>query len=198
VPVSAKLASDDKIITQNLSAQEIPAILLFERRGDKFGFRVGDASAGQSTLYPPELNANMDSLKQVVEDMLIARGLYQDEAQAMFETWRDSWFEEGSRLLYIVPREFVDRVLPLSINPALAQTVRVFIGRMELVTPATPHAVEQALATRDHTTLARYNRFLAPILETMIANEKNSSKKAQLSEYLNNVSNPQITLNTSN
>ncbi len=36
--------------------------------------------------------------------MLIAQGLYQDEAQAMLETWRDSWFEEGSRLLYIVPR----------------------------------------------------------------------------------------------
>jgi hypothetical protein len=198
VPVSGKLASDGKIIAQTLSAQEIPAMILFERRGDKFGFRVGESSAGQSSLDPPELNANMDSLKQAVEDMLIAQGLYQDEAQAMFETWSDSWFEEGSRLLYIVPREFVDRVLPLSINPAPAQTVRVFVGRMELVTPATQHAVEQALATRDHTTLARYNRFLAPILETMIANEKNSAKKAQLSEYLNNISNTQISLNTSN
>lgn len=198
VPVSVKLASDGKLFTQNLSAQEIPAMLLFERRGDKFGFRVGELSEAQPTLDPPELNANMDSLKQAVEDMLIAQGLYQDEAQAMFETWRDSWFEEGSRLLYIVPREFVDSVLPLSISPAPAQTVRVFVGRMELVTPATQHAVEQALDTHDHTTLARYNRFLAPILETMIANEKNAAKKAQLSEYLNNVSNPQITLNTSN
>jgi hypothetical protein len=198
VPVSVKLASDGEIITQNLSTQEIPAMLLFERRGDKLGFRVGDPSAAQPTLDPPELNANMDSLKQVVEDMLIAQGLYQDEAQAMFETWRDSWFEEGSRLLYIVPREFVDRVLPLAINPAPAQTVRVFVGRMELVTPATQNAVEQALATHDHTTLARYNRFLAPILETMIANEKNSAKKAQLHEYLNDAYNTQITLNTSN
>lgn len=198
VPLSVKLASDGKIFPQNLSAQEIPAMLLFERRGDKFGFRVGDPSEAQPTLDPPELNANMDSLKQAVEDMLIAQGLYQDEAQAMLETWRDSWFEEGSRLLYIVPREFVDRVLPLSINPAPAQTVRLFVGRMELVTPATQHAVGQALATRDHTTLARYNRFLAPILETMIANEKNSVKKAQLSEYLNSAYNTQITLNTSN
>jgi hypothetical protein len=198
VPMSVKLASDGKILTQNLSAQEIPAMLLFERRGDKFGFRVGDASIAQATLDPPELNANMDSLKRAVEDMLIAPGLYQDEAQAMFETWSDSWFEEGSRLLYIVPREFVDRVLPLSINPAPAQTVRVFVGRMELVTPATQHAVEQALATHDRTALARYNRFLVPILESMIASEKNSAKKAQLYEHLNNVSNTQITLNTSN
>jgi hypothetical protein len=198
VPVSVKIASDGKVFPQNLSAQEIPAMLLFERRGDKFGFRVGDSSITQLTFDPPELNANMDSLKRAVEDMLIAQGLYQDEAQAMFETWRDSWFEEGSRLLYIVPREFVDRVLPLSINPAPAQIVRVFVGRMELVTPATEHAVEQVLATHDHTTLARYNRFLTPILETMIANANDPAKKAQLSEYLNNLSNTQITLNTSN
>jgi hypothetical protein len=140
----------------------------------------------------------MDSLKQAVEDMLIAQGLYQDEAQAMFETWRDSWFEEGSRLLYIVPRQFVDSVLPLSISPVPAQTVRVFVGRLELVTPATQRAVEQALVTHDQSTLNHYGRFLAPILETMIASEKNSAKKAHLLEYLNDLENVQVTQNAQN
>src|SRR5580700_2984800 len=198
VPVSAKLAHDGKILAQNLITQEIPAMLLFERRGDKLGLRIADATATQSTLDPPELNVNMDSLKQAVEDMLIAQGLYHDEAQAMFETWRDSWFEEGSRLLYIVPRQFVDSVLPLSINPTPAQTVRVFVGRLELITPATQRAVEQALAAHDQSTLTRYGRFLVPILENMIASERNSAKKAQFNEYLNNAYNTQITLNTSN
>jgi hypothetical protein len=198
VPVSVELAHDGKILAQDPGTQEIPAMLLFERRGDKLGFRVADASAVQLTLDPPELNATMDSLKQAVEDMLIAQGLYQDEAQAMFETWRDSWFEEGSRLLYIVPRPFVDGVLPLTITPAPAQTVRVFVGRLELVTPATQRAVEQALATHDQATLTRYGRFLVPILENMIANEKNSARKAQFTEYLNNVYNTQITENSLN
>jgi hypothetical protein len=198
VPVSVKLASDGKILTQNLSTQEIPAMILFERRGDKIGFRVADASAAQPTLDPPDLNANMDLLKQAVEDMLIAQGLYQDEAQAMFETWRDSWFEEGSRLLYIVPRQFVDSVLPLSINPAPAQTVRVFVGRLELVTPATQRAVEQALAAHDQSTLTHYRRFLAPIVETMIANERNPAKKARLLEDLNDLENAQVTQNSLN
>jgi hypothetical protein len=173
-------------------------MLLFERRGDKLGFRVADASVAQPTLDPPELNANMDSLKQAVEDMLIGQGLYLDEAQAMFETWRDSWFEEGSRLLYIVPRQFVDSVLPLSINPVPAKTVRVFVGRLELVTPATQRAVEQAFAAHDQTTLTRYGRFLVPILENMIASERNSAKKAKFSEYLNDAYDTQISLNTSN
>jgi hypothetical protein len=198
VPMSVKLANDGKILTQNLSTQEIPAMLLFERRGDKLGFRVADASVAQPTLDPPELNANMDSLKQAVEDMLIGQGLYLDEAQAMFETWRDSWFEEGSRLLYIVPRQFVDSVLPLSINPVPAKTVRVFVGRLELVTPATQRAVEQAFAAHDQTTLTRYGRFLVPILENMIASERNSAKKAKFSEYLNDAYDTQISLNTSN
>jgi hypothetical protein len=196
VPVSVQLAHDGKILAQNLNGKEIPAMLLFERRGDKLGFRIADSSAAQPTLEPPELNATMDSLKQAVEDMLIAQGLYQDEAQAMFETWRDSWFEEGSRLLYIVPRQFVDGVLPLTITPAPAQTVRVFVGRLELVTPATQRAVEQALATHDQTTLTRYGRFLVPILENMIAGEKNAAKKAQFFEYLNNASNAPVTQNT--
>jgi hypothetical protein len=198
VPMAVKLTQGEKVVAQNLTTQEIPAMLLFERRGDKLGFRVADASASQPTLDPPELNANMDSLKQAVEDMLIAQGLYQDEAQAMFETWRDSWFEEGSRLLYIVPRQFVDSVLPLSISPVPAQTVRVFVGRLELVTPATQRAVEQALVTHDQSTLNHYGRFLAPILETMIASEKNSAKKAHLLEYLNDLENVQVTQNAQN
>src|SRR5271167_1162547 len=198
VPMAVKLTQGEKVVAQNLTTQEIPAMLLFERRGDKLGFRVADVFAAQPILDPPELNANMDSLKLAVEDMLIAQGLYQDEAQAMFETWRDSWFEEGSRLLYIVPRQFVDSVLPLSISPAPAQTVRVFVGRLELVTPATQRAVEQALAAHDQTTLTRYGRFLVPIVENIIAGEKNSAKKAHLLEYLNDLDNPQVTRNALN
>jgi hypothetical protein len=127
----------------------------------------------------------MFSLKQDVESMLIAQGLYQDEAQAMFETWQDSWFEEGSRLLYIVPRQFVNEVLPLSINPAPAQTVRVFVGRLELITPTTQSAVEQALVTHDRVTLARYGRFLYPIMDVLIANEKDPARKEELLHGLN-------------
>jgi hypothetical protein len=160
-------------------------MILFERRGDKLGFRIAESSETESAFDAPELNASMESLKQAVENILIAQGLYRDEAQAMLETWRDSWFEEGSRLLYIVPRGIVDTVLPLTIQPAPAQTVRVFVGRLELVTPATERDVEQALARHDRATLARYNRFLVPILERMLADNNNPTVQAQLRQYLN-------------
>jgi hypothetical protein len=186
VPVSAKINSDGSVLAENLPDQQIRKVLFFERRGEELGFRVADPSAPQMALNPPDLNSDLDSLKQSVVEMLVAEGLYQDEAQAMFETWSDSWFEEGSRLLYIVPRQFVDAILPLSIHPVPSQTVRVFVGRLELVTPATQSAVEQALVTSDNTALNRYGRFLAPIVDIVISNEKNPVRKEQLQEHLNN------------
>jgi len=83
----------------------------------------------------------------------------------MVETWKSSWFEEGSRLIYIVPREFVDNVLPLAIDPAPEQVVRVFVGRLEIVTPTTVKAVKTAIAANDNAALDRYGRFLEPILQ---------------------------------
>ena len=103
----------------------------------------------------------------------------------MVETWRDSWFEEGSRLLYIVPPAFINQVVPLSINPAPWQTVRVFVGRLEVVTTATEKAVETAFATQDAATLKAYGRFLEPILATMIKRETNPAQAGRLQSYLN-------------
>ena len=42
-------------------------------------------------------------LRNDLEAALIAQGLFPKEAQAMVATWNDSWFEEGSRLIYILP-----------------------------------------------------------------------------------------------
>jgi hypothetical protein len=135
-------------------------------------------------LDPPELTGTIDDLGRDLEGMLVAQGLYQDEAHAMVETWRGSWFEEGSRLLYIVPPAFVCGVLPLSINPSPAQTVRVFVGRLEIVTPATEKAMETALVTRDIATLKMFGRFLEPILQTMIQKESNPARVQQLQQAL--------------
>jgi len=141
--------------------------------------------AASLALDPPELTATVDSLARDLEGILVAQGLYQNEAQAMVQTWRDSWFEEGSRLLYIVPPEFVNAVLPLTIKPAPIQTTRVFVGRLELVTPATASAVENAFAKHDRATLAKYARFLEPILKTMIENAPSSDKAKEFHDDLN-------------
>ena len=184
VPVSAKLTADGKVQIENSAEVEIPNTILFERRGDKVGYRIGGAVAKETVLEQPELTGNVDDLGRELVGMLVAQGLYADEAQAMVNTWRDSWFEEGSRLIYLLPEKFVNGILPLSIHPVPAQIARVFVGRLELVTPATEKAVEAAFATRDKATLKKYGRFLEPILQTMMTKESDRSRADRYAQYL--------------
>jgi hypothetical protein len=187
VPLSAMVEREGRVRIKNRGDQEIPTTILFERRGDKVGYRIGGPLTQETILDSPALTSSIEEVGRDLEGILVAQGLYQDEAHAMLETWRGSWFEEGSRLLYVVPPAFVNEVLPLSINPAPAQTVRVFVGRLELVTPATEKAVETAFATHDTRTLKMYGRFLEPILATMVRKETNSAQARRFQEYLNAV-----------
>jgi len=184
VPLSAKLTADGKVQVTNGAEEEIPNAILFERRGERVGYRIAGAIAKETALDPPEVTGSVDDLGRELVGMLAAQGLYVDEAQAMVETWRGSWFEEGSRLIYLVPAGFVNGILPLSIHPAPAQIARVFVGRLELVTPATKNAVERAFASDDKPTLEKYGRFLEPILQTMLARDSSSPRIAKLNGYL--------------
>ena len=167
LPVSAKLTSDGKLAVKSLSGDEIPNAFFFERRGERVGYRLTGALTDEIDVSPPVLNGSLDSLYGDLEEILVGQGLYRDEAHAMIKTWKDSWFEEGSRLIYIVPRGFIDNVLPLTIDPAPGQIVRVFVGRLEIITPATAMAVKTAVARNDEVILNNYGRFLEPILQTI-------------------------------
>ncbi len=139
-PLSAVLDARGGLRVTNLGLDEIPDIILFERRGDRIGYRMSHGLQAGSLMYPPELNAGLDS-----------------------------WFEEGSRLFYLVPKHFVDTILPLSINPAPSQTIRVFVGRMEIVSPATQKEVQAAIKANDQAALEKYGRFLEPIMAVIEA-----------------------------
>ena len=182
VPISATVTPEGNLRIKNLAQEEISSVILFERRGDKVGYRIGGGLQSEMSLDPPELTATFDSMSRDLQDILTGQGLYPDEAHAMIETWRQSWFEEGSRLFYVVPHDFLNAIVPLTINPAPAQTVRVFVGRLELVTPATAHAVEKILATHDIQGLRTYRRFLDPIVEELKA--ENPARAEQIEKDL--------------
>ena len=72
-----------------------------------------------------------------METALIKEGLYRREAAAMVKTWQDSWFaEDGLRVLYLLPRAWTDRTLPLTLDPAPSELARVMVGRAEVITSA--------------------------------------------------------------
>jgi len=178
LPITAQTTADGRVLIKNLGQDEIASVILFERRGDKMGYRLGGAVQNELRLDPPELTSTPEALGLDLQDALMSQGLYADEARAMVQTWKLSWFEEGSRVFYMVPVRFVDRVLPLSIKPAPSQTVRVFVGRMEVITPTTKQDVAQALAHRDHELIAKYQRFIEPILDQL-----KSENPARASEF---------------
>lgn len=186
-PLSALVLPNGEIEAMNQSSGEIPKLILFERRGQQVGFREARAVREGVILDPPILDASLDSLLQDLQASLISSGLYPEEAHAMVESWEDSWFEEGSRLIYIVPNSFVEKILPLSIEPQPAAIHRVFVGRTELLTPATQKAIETAVASHDVATLAQYGRFLAPMIESILRKSSATAPSAQLSETLNQI-----------
>jgi hypothetical protein len=99
-------------------------------------FQFVDSLAASHPFQPADYStANIAALRATLETQLINSGLYQDEAEALLNTWQVSYFKNpGLRAFYIWPRNQVDQLLPLSVTPAAAIT-RVMVGRIELVTP---------------------------------------------------------------
>ena len=124
---------------------------------------MAGAFRNEITLNSESGHTELKPLQMDLENILVTQGLYRKEAQAMIETWSNSWFEEGTRLFYIVPRSVIDSVLPLDIQPSPLETVRVFVGRMEIVTSSIEEDVRQAIAKNDRRMLEKYGRFLEPI-----------------------------------
>jgi hypothetical protein len=182
VPLSVRLTGDSKVVVENRGQDTVPVAILFENRGGRLGYRNADAIADAVTLDRPSLDGSFAVLRHDLETALIAQGLFSREAQAMVETWRDSWFEEGARLIYIVPSRAIDAGLPLQVEPVPSQTARVFVGRIELVTPETRRAVEEGMARGDWAAIDRYQRFLGPILSRI--SSENPLKASQVEGFV--------------
>jgi hypothetical protein len=168
-PISAKVDAEGQAVVWSSRDGAIGDVILFENRAGAIAYSVAKSANGRLTLERPSLDDESTAPKRELVTMLVANGLYRKEAEAMVATWSDSWFEEGVRLFYIVPRTSVDAILPLQITPAPADVARVFVGRMELVTPSTRREVQRALVADDRAALQKHGRFLYPIAERVIS-----------------------------
>jgi hypothetical protein len=163
VPVEP-VATGNGVVLRNNSAQSIPFAILFENQNGRIGYRIVHNIAGSVSLNAPVLNSSFDSLRGDLTAALEQSGLYPKEAAAMIETWRDSWFEPGMRVIYLMPRATVDKVLPLKVTPAPKETARVFVGRVEVLSPWSERTIRAAMETNDTKTLDQFERFLGPFL----------------------------------
>ena len=130
----------------NRGQQPIRSAILLEIQGGQIKMSVVDRIEADSTQAFGELKpVSPEKLADTVTQRLIAEGLYEKEARSMVETWKSSWFnEQGRRVLYMVPGTITDELLPLHVEPAPQESLRVLVARMELLSPQD----EEALLTQ--------------------------------------------------
>jgi hypothetical protein len=137
-PVTVKALGGDRVSVINASGGRATGLVLVTVRDGKIGFRsVGELPSGATTeAQIPAADGSRTELGDMLVKELTAAGLYEKEARAMVKTWDSAWFgEEGTRLLYLVPRAKTDELLPLTMDPKPTELVRVLVGRHDFLTP---------------------------------------------------------------
>jgi hypothetical protein len=193
LPLSVKLAND-KVEIRQRGEESVGKAVLFENRDGKIGYRIAELTSTPATLKRPDLNSDIKDLRRDLKAMLMTEGLFEKEAEAMLNTWRNSWFEEGLRLFYITPRKTTDMVLPLNINPSPSTLVRVLVGRAEMVTPEMENNVTAQLKTLSDPSarvrqtalkgINRYGRFTESILTQILDHSTDPQVKLEVERLL--------------
>lgn len=140
----------DILYLGNRAKQPLKSLFVYAVRGDRAALvPLVDLKNDENRTVAFNFAAIARPLAEVRKELaskmraaLVADGLYEKEAAAMVKTWDDSWFaESGTRVLYTLPEEWTNGVLPLTVTPAPKELRRVFVGRAEMITPAMEWAV---------------------------------------------------------
>lgn len=152
-PLRISMPSADTLNLTNTGTDALPHLFvlqLHQGQGQLTQLDKLAAGASQSVQLNSENLPKSKLTRQVaaaMRDALTSQGLYPREAQAMVNTWKDSWFaEDGVRVLYILPRAWTDQTLPLEVKPRPRQLVRVMVGRAEIITPQVESQLQRQLA----------------------------------------------------
>jgi len=149
IPIYASTDGGSATVTNNCNGTISFAVALRVRDGKASWAQLppiaaaptGDEPAlNRSQVFFPQPDRSLDEVESelagVWKKALADDGLTTAEASAMVETWRKTWFREnGDRILSLVPEKTVDAMLPLKITPVPEKTTRVFVARIEMLSP---------------------------------------------------------------
>jgi hypothetical protein len=189
-PLRVTMKTDSFLVLTNTGKETIPHLLIFQVDASEGSFvSVDELKPGEERQVLAPLARKFwlpvgDELSgetgNRMAKALVKAGLYPREAQAMVNTWDDSWFREsGLRVMYILPRPWTDRVLPMALNPAPKELVRVMVGRAEILRPGLEQTLmaqlsearsgDAAASDRVRQTLRTLGRFAQPALWHVVA-----------------------------
>ncbi len=155
-PLTVGIDADEQLLSLTArEAEQIAAAFVVTVRNGMMRFQRVDAAIPSVTavidVNTQPFGALNDVRKLAMHEMaraLVNTGLYEKEARAMVNTWQDQWFEEeGTRVLYLLPRAWTDRTLQLRVSPQPDSVVRVMVGRAEIITPTAEHKLQEQILT---------------------------------------------------
>jgi hypothetical protein len=148
-PLGVRLGSSDpkQASLSNSGREELRNLFIYEVRADgSLSWMTLDRLGAGETFgmdFGKPTATGADSLAAALRKALVGQGLYEKEAAAMVKTWESAWFaERGMRVLYLLPRAWTDRMLPLAVTPAPQKIERVMVARAEIITPAMEAALQ--------------------------------------------------------
>ena len=187
-PLRVTIDSNSIVTVENTGAKTLAHLFLLNIHDGHGAFGVMDELNSSNSVTWLQLTVdNTEHWRQFplarfqteigaqMQAALVSEGLFADEAKAMVNTWKDSWFtEEGVRVLYLLPRPWTDETLPMTLNPQPKDLTRVMVGRAEIITPDVETNLFQLLTKAQHgdtnardqasAELKRLGRFAEPAL----------------------------------
>lgn len=157
--LETRVDANETLLVHNRTGGAIPYLLIYENRSGLHSWKAIDAGLAadetsvtpMAELSPPLAVENVTAadwdrlsregnfdpgLYQSLKNGIVRSGLLESEADAMIQTWWESYFEQpGLRIFWILPRGQTDAILPLNVEPAPEKTVRVIVGRSEVFRP---------------------------------------------------------------
>ena len=150
--------------------------------------RLGPGEAASGVIPSMEAASPVaDFTRKIAADLanrLTESGLFAKEARAMVNTWTSSYFQtDGIRVLFVLPQSWTDSFIPMTVSPPPRQTVRVMVGRLELLSREREQLAEAAiegLAAADASRrseafayLRDQGRYAEPIVRRVLRTTKN-------------------------
>ena len=193
LPLAVTL-ENNHLTLRSSGKESIAQLIVFENRDGKTGFQTIENFSGTTTIDRPPLDKNVEAVINQLRQALVATGLFDKEADAMLKTWRNSWFEPGMRVFYILPRATTDTVLPITIDPRPDELVRVLVGRTEVITPEMERSVKAQVSLLNDPSarvradaaaaIKKYGRFSEPILQRLMEDEKDATVRARIQRLI--------------
>jgi len=188
LPLAAWVDEDGALVLSNAEVQPLAGAIVLARRGASLRARRLEALApgGTTRVLERELpELDLSALLSLTRKMLEEQGLYPREAEAMVSTWQESYFEsDGLRVLYPLPRCQTDWLLPLYVSPAPRESVRVLVGRLDVLTPKAEQAalaVVPSLRTAQEAQRV-YGRFALPLVHRLMVLAEDGPEREHVRE----------------